>query len=41
MIVMIDYDAGNTCSVMNALDRLGADYVLSDDESTIREADKV
>lgn len=41
MIVMIDYDAGNTCSVMNALDRIGADYVLSDDIDQIKNADKV
>lgn len=41
MIVIIDYDAGNTCSVMNALDRLNADYILSDDPLTIETADKV
>ncbi len=41
MIVMIDYEAGNTCSVMNALDRLEVDYVLSDDVTTIQKADKV
>ncbi len=41
MIVMIDYDAGNTCSVMNALDRLGADYTLTDNKEQIEQADKV
>ncbi len=41
MIVMIDYDAGNTCSVMNALNRLGADYQLTDDPEKIKDADKV
>ncbi len=41
MIVMIDYDAGNTCSVMNALDRLEADYILSSDPAEIQSADKV
>lgn len=41
MIALIDYDAGNTCSVLNALDRLGVDYVLTDDEGKIRKADKV
>ncbi len=41
MIVLIDYDAGNTCSVMNALDRLQADYRLSSDPKEIRSAQKV
>lgn len=41
MIVLIDYDAGNTCSVMNALDRLQADYKLSSKPAEIRAADKV
>jgi len=41
MIVIIDYDAGNTCSVMNALDRLGVDYLLSSDADQIRNADKI
>jgi len=41
MIALIDYDAGNTCSVMNALNRLNADYKLSDDIDVIRSADKV
>ena len=41
MIALIDYDAGNTCSVTNALDRLKADYVLTDDIGIIQGADKV
>jgi len=41
MIVMIDYDAGNTRSVMNALDRLGAEYILTDDKETIQKAERV
>ena len=41
MIVMIDYDAGNTRSVMNALDRLDVDYLLTDDKDKITSADKV
>ncbi len=41
MIVLIDYDAGNTCSVMNALKRLEVDFVLSDDPEVIRSAEKV
>ena len=41
MIAIIDYKAGNTCSVQNALKRLDADYILTDDPETIRNADKV
>jgi len=41
MIVIIDYGAGNTRSVMNALDRLGSVYELTDDPSRILAADKV
>lgn len=41
MIALIDYEAGNTCSVMNALDRLDADYILTDNHEVIRSADKV
>ncbi|CAG4988542.1 Imidazole glycerol phosphate synthase subunit HisH [Dyadobacter sp. CECT 9275] len=39
--VIIKYNAGNVQSVMYALDRLGADYLYTDDESEIRSADKV
>lgn len=41
MIALIDYDAGNLKSVENALSRLGAEWVLTSDENTIRNADKV
>lgn len=41
MIAIVDYDAGNIRSVCNALERLGAEYVLTDDPQTIRTADKV
>lgn len=39
--VIIKYNAGNVQSVMYALDRIGASYELTDDEATIRSADKV
>jgi len=39
--VIIKYNAGNVQSVMYALERLGASYLLTDDESEIRSADKV
>ncbi len=41
MIAIIDYDAGNTRSVMNALDRLDVSYVLTDDAEQLRAAEKV
>jgi len=41
MIAIIDYDTGNLRSVCNALDRIGADYCLTDDPSVIKCADKV
>ncbi|MFT6809204.1 MAG: glutamine amidotransferase [Saprospiraceae bacterium] len=41
MIVIIDYEAGNTCSVMNALKRLDVDYKLSSSKSEIQAAEKV
>ncbi len=41
MIAIIDYDAGNICSVKNALERLGASYVLTADPAAIKAADKV
>ncbi|MCP9749870.1 imidazole glycerol phosphate synthase subunit HisH [Ferruginibacter sp. HRS2-29] len=40
-IAVIDYDAGNVQSVMNALQRLGVESFLTDDTGLIREADKV
>ncbi|MCR4844250.1 MAG: imidazole glycerol phosphate synthase subunit HisH [Bacteroidales bacterium] len=41
MIAIIDYEAGNICSVQNALARLGASYELTSDPSVIQQADKV
>jgi len=40
-IAIIDYGAGNTRSVGFALERLGVDYVLTDNAEVIRRADKV
>jgi imidazole glycerol-phosphate synthase subunit HisH len=39
--VIIKYNAGNVQSVMYAMDRLGANYLLTDDADEIRSADKV
>lgn len=41
MIAIIDYDMGNIRSVENALRRLGAEYTLTSDKETIRNADRV
>lgn len=41
MIAIIDYDTGNLRSVCNALDRIGAEYVLTDDPVMIAKADRV
>jgi imidazole glycerol-phosphate synthase subunit HisH len=41
MIAIIKYNAGNVQSVQYALERLGAISVVTDDEATIRNADKV
>lgn len=41
MIVIIKYNAGNVQSVQYALQRLGADSIVTDDEDLIRSADKV
>lgn len=41
MIAVIDYGAGNTKSVANALSQLNADYVITKKESKILNADKV
>ena len=41
MIAIIDYDTGNLRSVCNALDRIGAEYVLTDEPQIIRKADRV
>jgi imidazole glycerol-phosphate synthase subunit HisH len=39
--VIIKYNAGNVQSVMYALERIGVDYLYTDDEAEIRSADKV
>lgn len=41
MVAIIDYNSGNVQSVKYALERLGADWVLTDDKETIQKADKV
>lgn len=41
MIAIIKYNAGNVKSVQYALERLGAISVVTDDEATIRNADRV
>lgn len=40
-LVIIDYKAGNTRSVIHALERLGVQPILSDDKEIIAAADKV
>lgn len=40
-IAIIKYNAGNICSVINALKRLGIDPVLTDEADVIRTADRV
>jgi len=41
MIAIVDYNAGNTCSVINALNRIGAKYVLTADADMILSLEKV
>lgn len=41
MIAIIKYNAGNIKSVQNALNRLGYESIITDDEATILQADKV
>ena len=41
MIAIIKYNAGNIQSVQNALNQLGVESVITDDKSTILNADKV
>lgn len=41
MIAIIKYNAGNTRSVQNALNRLGYDSIVTDDIETLISADKV
>ena len=40
-VVIIKYNAGNTCSVINALSRLDIEAEISDSEEVIKSADKV
>lgn len=41
MIAIVDYNAGNTCSVINALNRLNIDHILTADPLDIEKADKI
>jgi glutamine amidotransferase len=41
MVAVIEYNAGNIRSVINALNRLGAESILTDDAEKITKADKV
>lgn len=41
MIAIVDYDAGNICSVTNALNRLGAEWKLTADSDEIARASHV
>ncbi len=41
MIAIIDYNAGNIQSVEFALERLGVDYITTNDKEKIKKADKV
>jgi imidazole glycerol-phosphate synthase subunit HisH len=41
MIAIIKYNAGNITSVQNALNRLGYESIITDNEAALRNADKV
>ena len=41
MIAVVKYNAGNIRSVLNALNRLGVESVLTDDAEALRKADRV
>ncbi len=41
MIAIVKYNAGNIRSVMNALDRMGVEHILSDDPEVLGSAEKV
>jgi imidazole glycerol-phosphate synthase subunit HisH len=41
MIAIIKYNAGNTSSVKNAINRLGYECIVTDNENEIRDAEKV
>jgi len=38
---IVDYGAGNLCSVQNTLDELGAEYVVTNQPQAVQEADKL
>ncbi len=40
-IAIVKYNAGNTCSLSYALERIGVDVVVTEDERELRRADKV
>ena len=40
-VVIVKYDAGNIYSVVHALRRIGVEPLLTDDEETIRSADRI
>lgn len=41
MVTVIQYNAGNIRSVLNALNRLGVESILTDDAATIQKAERV
>ena len=41
MVAVVKYNAGNIGSLVNALDRLQVESILTDDPNTLRSADKV
>lgn len=41
MVAIIQYNAGNIRSVLNALNRLGVESILTDDAATIQKAERV
>lgn len=41
MIVVVEYGAGNTASVANALSQLGVEYKISDNEMLVGKAEKI
>ena len=41
MTTIVDYGAGNLCSVQNTLDELGAEYVVTNQPQAVQEADKL
>lgn len=40
-VVIVRYNAGNTCSIANALDRLGVSCTISDDAQTLLSAERL